>query len=207
MVQTEKLIKLVVLKDIHMIRKTHIMSLQQVTETVGNVIGTNAGDTRPPAVIFDRDGSMASVSYIAPTDKNKSSWRQFNAALIFDAVVPEVAAILHAVRPGVVRIMTSGRAEGDHPGDRRRRMLMKSWLHKHSLPIDLLFMREGGDQRVDSTVKREIFQRHIEPFFDVRYVIDDRPQVVQAWRDLGLHVLQVKDPGILPPIARLDVNT
>jgi len=122
--------------------------------------------------------------------------------MVFDAVVPEVAGILQAIRPGVMRIMTSGRAEGDWPGDRRRRILMKSWLHKHRLPIDMLFMREGGDQRVDSIVKKEIYERHIEPFFDVRYVIDDRPQVVQAWRELGLTVLQVKDPGILPPIAR-----
>lgn len=156
--------------------------------------------TRHPAVIFDRDGTLASVAHVAPTDKSQSSWKNYNAALRFDAPVPVVAGLLRSIRPGVARIMTSGRAEGDHPGDRRRRFAMEDWLAKHDLPIDLLLMREGGDQRRDSIVKEEIYRRYIEPYFDVRFVIDDRPQVVQTWRELGLHVLQVTDPGIMPPI-------
>lgn len=156
---------------------------------------------RQDAVIFDRDGTLASVSYIAPNDRAKSSWAAFNASLRFDAVVPVVAGLLRSVRPGVTRIMTSGRAEGDHPGDRRRRFAMQDWLDKNSLPIDLLLMREGGDQRLDSIVKREIYLRDIEPFYRVLFVVDDRPQVVATWQELGLPVLQVTDPGILPPIT------
>lgn len=96
--------------------------------------------------------------------------------------------------------MTSGRMEGDWPGDRRRRFQMQDWLYKHRIPIDILHMRSGGDTRQDSIVKREMYERDIEPYFDVKYVIDDRPQVCDAWRSLGLPVLQVVDPVILPPI-------
>ncbi len=78
---------------------------------------------------------------------------------------------------------------------------MQDWLDKNSLPIDLLLMREGGDQRLDSIVKREIYLRDIEPFYRVLFVVDDRPQVVATWQELGLPVLQVTDPGILPPIT------
>lgn len=156
------------------------------------------------AVIFDRDGTLASVAHCAPSDKSASSWRNYNAALRFDAPVPIVAGLLRSVRPGITRIMTSGRAEGDWPGDRHRRFAMQDWLHKHDLPIDLLLMREGGDQRRDSIVKEEIYHRDIEPFFRVLFVVDDRPQVVQTWRDLGLPVLQVTDPGIMPPITQGD---
>jgi len=98
--------------------------------------------------------------------------------------------------------MTSGRAEGDRHGDRHRKFALQDWLYKHSLPIDLLIMREGGDQRIDSTVKQEMYFEQIEPYFNVLLVVDDRQQVVDMWRDLGLRVLQVKDPDILPPIAR-----
>lgn len=153
-----------------------------------------------PAVIFDRDGTLASVAHVAPGDRSESSWRNYNAALRFDAPVPVVAGLLRSIRPGVVRIMTSGRAEGDHPGDRRRRFAMQDWLHKHDLPIDLLIMRSGGDQRRDSIVKREMYESLIQPYFDVRFVVDDRPQVCDTWRELGLHILQVTDPGIMPPI-------
>lgn len=155
---------------------------------------------RKDAVIFDRDGTLASVAFVAPDDRTDSSWRNYNAALRFDAPVPIVVGLLRSIRPGIVRIMTSGRAEGDRAGENFRRMAMLDWLHKHDLPIDVLFMRKGGDQRKDSIVKREIYERFIEPHYNVLYVIDDRQQVVDEWRAIGLPVLQVKDPGIMPPI-------
>lgn len=157
---------------------------------------------RQPAVIFDRDGTLASVAWCAPQSRDNASWMAYNAALPFDAVVPTVAALLHSVRPGVTRIMVSGRAEGDHPGDRHRRFRMLDWIAKNNLPIDLLIMRAGGDTRQDSVVKREIFDTLIAPNFDVRMVVDDRPQVCDVWRDLGLPLIQVTDPGIDPPIFR-----
>jgi hypothetical protein len=158
-------------------------------------------DMKQPAVIFDRDGTLASVAHVAPKDRSQDSWGAFNASLPFDAPVPVVAGLLRSIKPGVVRIMTSGRSQGDYPGDRRRLYQMRDWLSKHDLPIDLVIMRPGGDQRRDSVVKRQMYDQIIAPRFDVRFVVDDRPQVVDMWRDLGLPVLAVKDPGILPPIA------
>lgn len=159
---------------------------------------------RSPAVIFDRDGTLASVAYCAPSDQSNSQWANYNSALRFDAPVPEVAGLFRAIRPGVVRLITSGRAEGDWPGDRRRRFAMDDWLVKHDLVPDRLFMREGGDTRRDSVVKDEIYRRFIEPHFDVRFVIDDRPQVVETWQRLGLRVMQVTDPGVDPGLAAQD---
>ncbi len=54
-----------------------------------------------------------------------------------------------------------------------------------------LFMREAGDMRADSIVKEELFDKHIRGKYNVKYVIDDRDQVVQRWRAMGLRVLQV----------------
>lgn len=162
---------------------------------------------KPPAVIFDRDGTLASVEYVAPRGSNDDVvWAAFNAALPFDAPVPIVAGLLRSIRPGVTRIMTSGRMAGDRPGETFRLMQLWNWIVKHDLPIDQLHMRRAGDRRVDSVVKEEMYRRFIEPFYDVRYVVDDRPQVVEMWRELGLHVLQVTDPDILPPIARQVVH-
>jgi len=155
-----------------------------------------------PAVIFDRDGTLASVKHVAPTTKDKGAWAQFNAALPFDAPVPVVAGLLRAIRPDVTRIMTSGRMAGDRVGDEHRWYQMRNWLIKHDLPIDILLMRQGGDTRLDSIVKEEMY-RQISKRYDVRYVVDDRPAVVQMWRSLGLPVLAVTDPGILPPIAMM----
>lgn len=158
-----------------------------------------------PAIITDRDGTLASVAHIAPADQSNWAWMQYNAGMAFDAPVPSVLAMIEWARrmmPDITVIMTSGRAEGDYPGDTRRRRQMEGWLLKHRLPIDVLVMRHGGDQRRDDIVKREMYLELIEPAFDVLLVIDDRPMVCDMWRDLGLPLVQVEDPGVLPPIAR-----
>lgn len=168
------------------------------------------GDTRPKAVIFDRDGTLASVPK-APTPTvtadgharpaSPGAWAEYNAALPFDRPVPRVVALLRAVPPGVVRIMTSGRAEGDWPGDRRRRFAMQDWIVKHQLPIDELYMRTGGDMRKDSIVKEEILTQEILAKYDVRFAVDDRPQVVEVWDRFGIPTLQVVGPDLGFPIA------
>lgn len=174
---------------------------------------------RPRAGLFDRDGTTAScfARPVVPARKIKdrsgmtwkpdrdtarakdAAWAAFNAALPFDAVVPWVVALMRSLRPGTQVLMASGRAEGDWPGDRRRRFQMQDWIVKHDLPIDHLFMRVGGDFRQDAVVKAEIFERDIRPFFDVRFAVDDRPQVCDVWRSFGIPVLQVTDPD-LPPL-------
>lgn len=156
---------------------------------------------KPDAIIWDRDGTLASC-FMRPSDRSDTSWAAFNAALPFDAPTPvaEGLKLTSILFPDIVNIMTSGRAEGDHPGDRRRRFLMQDWIVKHSLPIDCLFMRSGGDQRRDSIVKLEILDRDILPRFNVLFAVDDRPQVVEAWESRGISVIQVVDPELDPPI-------
>lgn len=68
------------------------------------------------------------------------------------------------------------------------------WLVKHDVPFDDLIMRPEGDQRKDSIVKMELFDQYIRDEFDVQFVLDDRNQVVDMWRSLGLRCLQVA-PG------------
>lgn len=156
---------------------------------------------KPLAVIFDRDGTLASCHNGPTADRSDASWAAFNAALRFDALVPETAALLRAIKPGVVRIMVSGRAEGDWPGDRRRRFAMQDWIDKYDLPIDHLFMRTGGDKRRDSVVKEEILVTQILPHYEPVLAVDDRPEVADVWEKFGIYTIRVKNPGILPPIA------
>jgi hypothetical protein len=54
-----------------------------------------------------------------------------------------------------------------------------------------LFMRKTGDKRADFIVKYEIFMQEIAPYFNVLGVFDDRNQVVNMWRSIGVRAYQV----------------
>jgi hypothetical protein len=54
-------------------------------------------------------------------------------------------------------------------------------------------MRQTDDNRKDSIIKEEIYDAHIRGKYNVLFVLDDRDQVVQMWRSLGLTVLQCNE--------------
>ena len=68
------------------------------------------------------------------------------------------------------------------------------WLRLHCPPFIKLHMRKTGDFRKDAVIKEEIYRKHIEPFYDVFCVFDDRNQVVDMWRSIGLKCFQ-PEPG------------
>jgi hypothetical protein len=52
-------------------------------------------------------------------------------------------------------------------------------------------MRLDGDRRKDFIVKEENFHNYIEPYYDVKLAIDDRPKVIEMWKTLGIQTLWV----------------
>lgn len=71
----------------------------------------------------------------------------------------------------------------------------KQWL-KDKVEITRrydIYMRKTGDHRKDSIIKRELFDEHIKGKYYVEFVLDDRDQVVEMWRDMGLTCLQVAE--------------
>ena len=57
-----------------------------------------------------------------------------------------------------------------------------------------LTMRAAGDYRKDDEVKRDMFKEHVEENYFIHYVLDDRQQVVDMWRNgLQVQCFQVAD--------------
>jgi hypothetical protein len=54
-------------------------------------------------------------------------------------------------------------------------------------------MRKKGDFRKDSVVKKEIYEKYIKDNFNILFCLDDRNQVVNMWREIGIKCLQVQD--------------
>lgn len=103
----------------------------------------------------------------------------------------EIEAVAEIVRKffsdGWYVIIMSGR-------DDSSLMDTQKWMMKYDIPYDEMHMRKTGDQRKDSIVKIELFDEFVRDRFYVDFVLDDRQQVVDAWRSIGLRCLQVA-PG------------
>ena len=69
----------------------------------------------------------------------------------------------------------------------------RSWLGAQNIHFTRLFMRAPGDTRKDAVVKAEIFDREIRGNWNVEGVFDDRQQVVDFWRSIGLTCFQVAE--------------
>ncbi|MEV8022145.1 AAA family ATPase [Streptomyces sp. NPDC086554] len=133
----------------------------------------------PKAVLVDIDGTVALMAGRSPFDETRVHEDLPNPPVI------DVVRALHAADNQIVFL--SGRTDGC-------REATEAWLTEHvKVPYTGPFMRPSGDSRKDSIVKVELFDAHVRDAYDVVCVLDDRSQVVQAWRAIGLTVLQVAD--------------
>lgn len=134
-------------------------------------------DTLPPAILCDLDGTLAIIHDRSPFDSVRCETDLLNEPIA--EIVKNYAA------SGVKIILMSGR-------DEAARRPTINWLAYNRIPYDALFMRAEGDGRKDSVVKKELYETHVKGQFFVKFVLDDRNQVVDLWRlELGLPCLQV----------------
>lgn len=131
----------------------------------------------PKAVICDIDGTLAHMKDRSPYD-----WDRVDT----DEVDPTIKNLLDVLKDKYFIILVSGR-------DEVCREKTEKWLRGNDITYGMLLMRPEGDIRKDSIVKREIFENYIRDYYNIQFVLDDRNQVVEMWRSLGLKCLQVQE--------------
>ncbi len=132
----------------------------------------------PSAIICDLDGTVALLNGRNPYDA---------AHCEGDLVNEPVADIVKTYfLNGYSVLLASGRSDKHRPET-------EHWLQKHNIQYNALFMRVEGDNRKDAIIKREIYEQYIQGRYTIKFVLDDRNQVVELWRSLGLTVLQVAE--------------
>lgn len=134
----------------------------------------------PEAFLVDIDGTIALMNgKRGPFDYHLAGGDDLNAP---------VATVVQALKDENFQIVfLSGRSDSC-------RSETQEWLDKHGFSGHELHMRKEGDQRKDSIVKHEIFWDQIAPRFQVIGCFDDRNQVVDMYREMGITVFQVA-PG------------
>ena len=130
-------------------------------------------------VIVDIDGTVAEK-----TDRHIFDYKK----VLTDSPKAEVIEVVNSFwKSGYKIIFLSGRPDSCFDDTYQ-------WLSLNCPPFIKLLMRKTGDNRKDAEIKKEIYFNEIESNFDVLCVLDDRNQVVDMWREIGLTCLQVA-PG------------
>lgn len=129
--------------------------------------------------LFDIDGTLAEMH-----DRGPFEWSKVGNDNPRWQVIKTAKA--HA-KAGYKIIVMSGR-------DASCRKETIEWLLRFGIPCFELHMRPEGDMRKDNIVKAELFDQHVRFIYDVVAVYDDRQQVVDMWRAMGVDCFQVQ-PG------------
>jgi phosphatidate phosphatase PAH1 len=136
-------------------------------------------------VIVDIDGTIAECSERAEAYlKGKKDWESFYETSVHDEPVADVVEVVKVLECfGYPIVLMTGRPE-------KYRGQTAMWLFKHGIKHSGLLMRRDGDYREDFVVKKEMFLKLLD---SVLCVFEDRKQVVDMWRSMGVTCFQVRD--------------
>ena len=149
--------------------------------------------------ICDVDGTLMNVEKrVQWAKKHKKdtdrvmNWDMFLDPLVmleFDRSNRDVCNVINALYSDSINdnniIITSARNE------RHRDVTMKQ-LSLADVHYDAMYLRDDGDMRPDDIVKAELLDKIITDGYDPTVAFDDRNQVVNKWRELGINCYQVR---------------
>lgn len=163
-------------------------------EEADNVFRIYSGGNKPLAIICDLDGTLCNVDHrlhhVRRPPGDKKNWKAFFDGLGDDRPNKWCVDILKSMHKDYTIVFCSGRP------DNYRQQTYK-WLEENDLTNlhhDVyLYMRPRNDQRQDNIVKEIILDFEILPRFTPFFMIDDRKQVVDMYRERGFTVLQCSE--------------
>jgi len=163
-------------------------------------------DTLPKTIMCDLDGTLAIIGDRTPYDATDCDIKDFPNW-------PVIQTVLAMHDKGVKIMFMSGR-------DQKYRPETERFIEKYCrVPCSWVFSKENDgrskdvhiqyelhmrgetapdpdklDQRKDSVIKQELYDKYVRDQYNVLFVLDDRNQVVDFWRSIGLTCYQVA-PG------------
>lgn len=164
-------------------------------------------DVRAKGTVFvDIDGTVADLAHRRKFVRNGAkNWVAFVKGIPHDTPIQWVIdAVNRLYDVGWTVVMMSGRTETSQPET-------VEWLAKHGVKYHAIYMRREfeynedgtvkltrkgkplGDFRRDDIVKEELLGVARADGHDPDVVFDDRDQVVNMWRRLGIPVVQVAE--------------
>ena len=136
--------------------------------------------------VFDVDGTLMNIQhrrhYVSGPDKD---WKSFFDYMQFDTINDHVFQLAHALNnDGYEIVVVSGRNE-------RHREITEQQLAFGKLDYKTLIMRPDDNYDPDFVFKKQILDTMRESGLDPQFSVDDRPSVVQMWRENGVPCFDV----------------
>lgn len=155
-------------------------------------------------IICDVDGTLMNVErrVIYAKRKKKSTDKVMNWDIFLDPIV-----MLEFDRPNrdvvnVIKSLWYSNYEEKHVKDNniiitsarneRHRDVTEKQLASAGVQYDALYLRKDGDMRPDDIVKEELLGKIKADGYNPTIAFDDRNQVVNKWRELGINCYQVR---------------
>lgn len=142
---------------------------------------------KPEAVLYDMDGTLVDVSQIRHlVTGHHRNFHAFHTESINCPPHRWVVRRAHADKAaGRAVVIVTARKQ-------RYGRITGFWLAMHDVPSDAMYMRRDDDDRPDYEVKRDLYTAICRRFQPVE-AVDDNPNVIPLWEELGLKVTCV--PG------------
>ena len=161
--------------------------MAELTVDVLDVKGEKAGTAELPAAIFDVDGTLVDVSGVRHhVMQRPKRFDRFHGDAIDCPPHPLAIEHYHRARDlGLDILVVTAR---------KRDWLFHTllWLRENDVEHTEIFMRANNDNRKDYLVKADIL-REIQRHWDVRFAVDDNPNVIELWRENGIPTITI--PG------------
>lgn len=139
-------------------------------------------------VLCDIDGTIADVTHrLHHVKKEPKDWKSFFEALEGDAPRTDVLFRLWELEDQGYDVMFVTARPEDYRSE------TETWLQlvaKVGWRHFTMVMRRSGDKRPDTEVKQEMYDKYFK-HYNVVKVFDDRPRVIEMWRENGLEVEDV----------------
>ena len=141
-------------------------------------------------VVWDLDGTLCEVGHRVH-HAQAGEWEEFHKNCINDPPVQELVDLFKSMHEvGYHSVVLTGRTDN-------HRIRTNEWLINQGIWPEAILMRPEFDYSSDVELKPRLLEDYFgskeEVLARVRLVFDDRGKVVQALRDYGLKVMQVKE--------------
>ena len=131
---------------------------------------------KPDCIVIDLDGTIALHRNRLPFDWDKLGTDFFDPRMYH--------IIMTYVKSGVNLVFLTGRPESV-------RLATENWIDSNLLTKYELIMRPVNDCRSGEIVKKELWEKYVEPYYNTICVFEDSNKCVNMWRELGLLTCQV----------------